>query len=143
MIQFTFSITLGFVSPNSSNHCTCQCIFIMYSYVCIMFYFCMRQIFFCHTKHVASVPSHHPKNSTTPHPILPLPYYPFPASPSPPQPTAGRDPPPHIEKKRDSFFLLINHPAYPICCGGLNQREPPASLCSPSPRALLGNSFCQ
>jgi hypothetical protein len=37
-----FSITLGFVIPNSSNHCTCQCIFIMYSYVRVMFYFCMR-----------------------------------------------------------------------------------------------------
>jgi hypothetical protein len=42
MIQFTFSITLGFVIPISSNHCTHQCIFIMYSYVRIMFYFCMR-----------------------------------------------------------------------------------------------------
>jgi hypothetical protein len=41
MIQFPFSITLGFVLPNSSNHCTRHCIFIMYSYVCIMFYFCM------------------------------------------------------------------------------------------------------
>ncbi len=34
----------------------------------------MRLNFFCHTKHVASVPSHHPKNSTIPHPILLLPY---------------------------------------------------------------------
>jgi hypothetical protein len=42
MIQFTFSITLDFVIPNSSNHCTCQRIFIMYSYICIMFYFCMH-----------------------------------------------------------------------------------------------------
>ncbi len=32
-----FSITLGFVIPNSSNHCTRQRIFIMYSYICIMF----------------------------------------------------------------------------------------------------------
>ncbi len=54
-----FSIILGFVIPNSSNHCTCQNIFIMYSYVCIMFYFCMHQNFVCHTKQVASVPSHH------------------------------------------------------------------------------------
>ncbi len=53
------SILLGFVIPNSSNHCTCQCIFIMYSYICIMFYFCVRQSFLCHTKRVASVPSHH------------------------------------------------------------------------------------
>jgi hypothetical protein len=59
MIQFTNSIILGFVIPNSSNHCTCQLIFIMYSYVCIMFYFCVRQNFVCHTKQVASVPSHH------------------------------------------------------------------------------------
>jgi hypothetical protein len=34
----------------------------------------MHQIFFCHTKRVTSVPSHHPKNFTTPHPILLLPY---------------------------------------------------------------------
>jgi hypothetical protein len=31
----------------------------MYSYVCKMFYFCVRQSFVCHTKQVASVPSHH------------------------------------------------------------------------------------
>jgi hypothetical protein len=31
-------------------------------------------------------------------------YYPFPASLTPPQPTAGQDPPPQVEKKRDSFF---------------------------------------
>ncbi len=55
----TFSIILGFVIPNSSNHCTRLCIFIMYSYVCIMFYFCLCQNFVCHTKRVASVPSHH------------------------------------------------------------------------------------
>ncbi len=59
MIQFTFSIILGFVIPNSSNHCTRQRIFIMYSNVCTMFYFCVRQNFVCHTKQVASVPSHH------------------------------------------------------------------------------------
>ncbi len=59
MIQFTFSIILGFVIPNSANHCTRQRIFIMYSYVFIMFYFFVRQNFVCHTKQVASVPSHH------------------------------------------------------------------------------------
>jgi hypothetical protein len=48
-----------FVIPNSSNHCTRQRIFIMYSYVCIMFYICVHQNFVCHTKQVASVPSHH------------------------------------------------------------------------------------
>jgi hypothetical protein len=36
-----FSITLGFVIPNSSNYSTRQRIFIMYSYVRIMFYFYM------------------------------------------------------------------------------------------------------
>ncbi len=45
--------------PNSSNHCNRQRIIIMYFYACIMFYFCMRQNFVCHTKQVASVPSHH------------------------------------------------------------------------------------
>ncbi len=54
-----FSTILGFVIPNSSNHCPRQRIFIMYSYVCIMFYFCVCQNFVCHTKQVASVPSHH------------------------------------------------------------------------------------
>ncbi len=39
---FLFSITLGVVIPNRSNHCPHQCIFIMYSYARIMFYFCMR-----------------------------------------------------------------------------------------------------
>ncbi len=53
------SFILGFVIPNSSNHCTRQHIFIMYSYVCIMFYFCVHQNFVCHTKWVVSVPSHH------------------------------------------------------------------------------------
>jgi hypothetical protein len=38
------------------------------------FLFLHASDFFGHTKRVASVPSHHPKNSTTPHPILPLPY---------------------------------------------------------------------
>ncbi len=32
-----FSVILGFRIPNSSNHCTCQRIFIMYSYICILF----------------------------------------------------------------------------------------------------------
>ncbi len=54
-----FSIIFCSVIPNSSNHCNCQCIIIMYSYVCIVFYFCMHQNFVCHTKQVASVPSHH------------------------------------------------------------------------------------
>ncbi len=54
-----FSIILGFLIPNSSNHCTRQRIFIMYSYVFIMFYVCVHQNFVCHTKQEASVPSHH------------------------------------------------------------------------------------
>ncbi len=56
---YFFSIILGFVIPNSSNHCTCQRIFIMYSYVYILFYLYVHQNFVCHTKRVASVPSHH------------------------------------------------------------------------------------
>jgi hypothetical protein len=55
-----FSIIFHSVKPNSSNHCNCQrIVFIMYSYVCIMFNFCVRQNFVCHTKQVVSVPSHH------------------------------------------------------------------------------------
>jgi hypothetical protein len=42
MIQFTFFYYIRFVLPNSSNHCTRQRVLIMYSYVRIMFYFCMR-----------------------------------------------------------------------------------------------------
>ncbi len=54
-----FSIIFRSVKSNNSNHCNHQRIIIMYSYICIMFYFCMRQNFVCHTKQVASVPSHH------------------------------------------------------------------------------------
>ncbi len=54
-----FSIIFRSVIPISSNHCNCRCIIIMYSYVCIMFYFCVLQNFVCHTKQVASVPSYH------------------------------------------------------------------------------------
>jgi hypothetical protein len=35
-------INLKRCHEQSSNHCTCHCIFIMYSYIRIMFYFCMR-----------------------------------------------------------------------------------------------------
>ncbi len=70
-----FSIIFHSVIPNSSNHCNCQCIIIMYSYVCIMFYFCMHQHFVCHTKQVVSVPSHHLpakwSSILSPPPILP------------------------------------------------------------------------
>ncbi len=59
MIQFTVFYYICSVIPNSSNHCNRQCIIIMYSYVCIMFYFCMHQNFVYHTKQVANVPSHH------------------------------------------------------------------------------------
>ncbi len=59
MIQFTVSIIFCSVIPNSSNHCNCQHIIIMYSYGWIMFYFCMRQNFVCHAKQVVSVSSHH------------------------------------------------------------------------------------
>ncbi len=54
-----FSIIFHSVIPNSSNHCNQQRIIIMCSYGCIMFYFCVRQNFVCHTKQVASVTSHH------------------------------------------------------------------------------------
>jgi hypothetical protein len=54
-----FSIIFHSVIPNSSNHCNCQCIIIMYSYICIMFYFCVHQNFVCRTKRVVSVPSRH------------------------------------------------------------------------------------
>jgi hypothetical protein len=43
-----FSITLDFVIPNSSNHCTCQCIFIMYSYVRIIFISACVRFFLSH-----------------------------------------------------------------------------------------------
>ncbi len=54
-----FSIIFRPVIPISSNHCNRQRIISMYSYICIMFYFCVRQNFVCHTKRVSSVPSHH------------------------------------------------------------------------------------
>ncbi len=54
-----FSIIFCSVIPNSFNHCNHQCISIMYFYICIMFYFWVRQNFVCHTKGVVSVPSHH------------------------------------------------------------------------------------
>ncbi len=55
-----FSIIFRPVKPDCSNHFYHQrIVIIMYSYVCIMFYFCVRQNFVCHTKQVASVPSHH------------------------------------------------------------------------------------
>ncbi len=54
-----FSIIFRSVKPNSSNHCNCQRIIIMYSYVCKMFYFCVHQNFVCHTKQVVSISSHH------------------------------------------------------------------------------------
>jgi hypothetical protein len=70
-----FSIIFCSVIPNSSNHCNRQCIIIMYSYVCIMFYFCVRQNFVCHTKQVVSVSSHHQpaKGSSVVSPPLILP----------------------------------------------------------------------
>ncbi len=46
-IHGTFNFReFGAAASNSSNHCTRQRIFIMYSYLCIMFYFCMRHNFF-------------------------------------------------------------------------------------------------
>ncbi len=54
-----FSIIFCSVKSNSSNHCNQQRTIIMYSYICIMFYFCVHQNFVCRTKQVVSVPSHH------------------------------------------------------------------------------------
>ncbi len=100
MIQFTFSIILGFVIPNKSNHCTCKCIFIIYSYICIMLYFCMHQNFVCHTKRVASVPSHHQpaKGSSV---VLPLSIIPRKSMVLPPSisPPAHADSPSHVSSR--------------------------------------------
>ncbi len=106
-----FSIILGFVIPISSNHCTCQRIFIMYSYVCIMFYFCVHQNFVCHTKQVASVPSHHrpAKGSTI---MLPPSIIPRKSIVSPPLislPTHA-DLPSHVSSR------TVNHPKEEASC---------------------------
>jgi hypothetical protein len=112
MTQFTFSIILGFVIPNSSNHFTHQRTFIMYSYVCIMFYFCVHQNFVCHTKRVASVPSHHrpAKGSSI---VLPPSIIPRKSIVSPPSisPPAHADLPLHVRCR------TVNQPREEaLCC---------------------------
>ncbi len=106
-----FSIILGFVIPNSSNHCTRQRIFIMYSYVCILFYFCVRQNFVCHTKQVTSVSSHHrpAKGSSVVSPlsIIPSKSIVLPLSISPP---THADSPSHITRQ------TVNQPREEVLC---------------------------
>jgi hypothetical protein len=127
MIQFTFSIILDFVIPNSSNHCSCQRIFIMYSYICIMFYFCVRQNFVCHTKQVASVPSHHQpaKGSSV---VLPPLIIPRKSIVLPPliSPPAHADLPLHVSSQ------TINQPreeALCLCRRSVHLRPPEVALC--------------
>ncbi len=122
-----FSIILGFVIPNSSNHCTRQHIFIMYTYVCIMFYICMRQNFVCHTKQVASIPSHHQpaegSSIVTPPSIIPrksivlLPLI---------------SPPAHADLLSHVSSRTVNQPreeASCLCCWSFHPRPLEVALC--------------
>ncbi len=145
-----FFIILGFVIPNSSNHCTCQHIFIMYSYICIMFNFCVRQNFVCHTKQVASVPSHHrpAKGSSivSPSLIIPRKIIVLPPSISPP---AHADLPSHVSSQtanqpREEASCLCRRSVHPcplevaLCCRHQSYQEK-ASCCrrwSVRPRTL-------
>ncbi len=136
-----FSIILGFVTPNSSNHCTRQCIFIMYSYVCIMFYFCVHQIFFCHTKQVASVPSHHRPaegiSIVSPPLIIPRKSIVLPPSISPPVHT---DLPSHtssqtVDQPREEAWCLCRCSVHPrplevaLCCHRQSYQEKASCCC--------------
>ncbi len=145
-----FSIILGFVIENSSNHCTHQHIFIMYSYVCIMFYFCVHQNFVCHTKQVASVPSHHrpAKGSSI---VLPLSIIPrksivLPLWISLP---AHADLPSHvtswtIDQPREEALCLCHQSVHPhllevaLCCRRWSYQEKALCCCCQSvcPRTL-------
>ncbi len=127
MMQFTFFIILGFVIPNSSNHCTCQRIFIMYSYVCIMFYICVRQNFVCHTKQVASVPSHHrpAKGSSV---VLPPSIIPRKNIVVPPSISL----PAHADSLSHVSSQTINQPreeALCLCCRSVHLRPLEVALC--------------
>ncbi len=122
-----FSIILGFVIPNSSNHCTRQCIFIMYSYICIMFYFCMHQNFVCHTNQVATVSSHHrpAKGSSV---MLPPLIMPRKSIVSPPliSPPVHADSPSHVTSR------TINQPreeALCLCHRSVHPRPLEVALC--------------
>ncbi len=135
-----FSIILGFVIPNSSNHCTRQRIFIMYSYICIMFYFCMHQNFVCHTKRVASVPSHHQpsKGSSIVSPPLIIPRKSI-VSPPLISPPAHADLPSHVSSQtvnqpREEALRLCRQSAHlrllevALCCRRQSYQEK-ASCC--------------
>jgi hypothetical protein len=149
MIQFTFFIILGFVIPKSSNHCTCQRIFNMYSYVCIMFYFCMRQNFFCHTKQVASVPSHHwPAEGTSV--VLPPSIIPRKSIMSPPliSPPVHADSPSHIssqtvDQPREEALCLCRWSVHPcllevaLCLRHWSYQEKASCFCRWSVRPRL------
>ncbi len=130
-----FSIILGFVIPNSSDHCICQRIFIMYSYICIMFYFCVRQNFVCHTKQVASILSHHQpaKGSSIVSPplIIPRKSIVLPPSISPP---AHADLPLHVSSRtvdqpREEASCLCRWSVHPrllevaLCCRRQSYQE--------------------
>ncbi len=144
------SIIIGFVIPNSSNHCTCQRIFIMYSCVCIMFYICMRQNFVCHTKRVASVPSHHcpAKGSSIllPPSIIPRKSIVLPQLISPP---VHADSPSHvssraIDQPREEASCLCRWSVHPrllevaLCCRHWSYQEKSSCRCHQSvrPRTL-------
>ncbi len=145
------SIIFRSVIPNSSNHCNRQRIIIMYSYICIMFYFCVHQNFVCHTKQVASVPSHHwpPKwNSVaSPPSILPRKSILLPPLISPP---AHADLPSHvtsrtIDQLREEAPCLRHWSVHPcllevaLCCRCQSYQEK-ASCCrrwSVHPRTLI------
>ncbi len=134
------SIILCSVIPNSSNHCNCQRIIIMYSYVCIMFYFCVHQNFVCHTKQVASVPSHHRpakwSSTVSPPSILPRKSIVLPPLISPP---AHPDLPSHVtsrtvDQPREEAPCLRRRSVHPrplevaLCCCSQSYREK-ASCC--------------
>ncbi len=152
--SFLFSIILGFVIPNSSDHCTCQRIFIMYSYICVMFYFCTRQNFVCHTKLVASVPSHHWPAKGSSVMLLPL-IIPRKSILSPPliSPPVHADSPSHVTSEtvnqpREEVLCLCRWSVHPcplevaLCCCRQSYQEkcivlppsisPPALADSPS-----------
>ncbi len=135
-----FSIIYGFVIPNSSSHCTCRRIYIMYSYICIMFYFCVCQNFVCHTKQVTSVPSHHQpaKGSSV---VLPPSIIPRKSIVLPPliSPPAHADLPLHVssqtvnQPREEALYLfhqsVHSHPLeVALCCHRQSYQEK-ASCC--------------
>ncbi len=122
-----FLIIFRPVTPNSSNHCNCQRVLIMYSYICIMFYFCVHQNFVCHTKQVASFPSHHWlakwSSIVSPPSILPRKSIVSPPSISPP---VHADLPLHLASQ------TVNQPreeAPCLCCWSVHPRPLEVVLC--------------